>query len=272
MALPQALSNKYAERLARRHAAYCRSSRFTAHSREDWILRVPRSSSYWLPRNLSNHMDRQARTGSTVLVKGTGFFHESPSPKPLIITLGSFRIFSKIRKSRCTTGINDTGGKFCLQFPLCFWHRWQIIGTISGCRYLKVNLKAKIYIYVSSTTQRWPNKIITNFSDWRFFPFATGVVDTGGKPWAANISPNFRKNSKRPWCYNQRLGGNWYKKKTRSKISRDTVPLRIADKVGAKPGGRRGKDDRKLNLLAPLSHNIFIPWWPHFFAFVRTKW
>jgi hypothetical protein len=40
------------------------------------------------------------------------FFHESPSPKPLIITLGSFQIFSKIRgdirKSRCTT---DTGGK-----------------------------------------------------------------------------------------------------------------------------------------------------------------
>jgi hypothetical protein len=27
--------------------------------------------------------------------------------------------------------------------------RWQIIGTISGCRYLKVNLKAKIYIYVN---------------------------------------------------------------------------------------------------------------------------
>ncbi len=44
------------------------------------------------------------------------FFHESPSPKPLKITLGSFQIFSKIRgdirKSRCTTGVNDTGGKF----------------------------------------------------------------------------------------------------------------------------------------------------------------
>jgi hypothetical protein len=43
------------------------------------------------------------------------FFHESPSSKPLILTLGSFRIFSKIRgdirKSRCTTGVNDTGGK-----------------------------------------------------------------------------------------------------------------------------------------------------------------
>ncbi len=112
------------------------------------------------------------------------FFHESPSPKTLIITLGSFWIFSKIRrdihKSRCTTGVNDTGGKFaagindtvskfatgikdtgskfCHRYQR---HRWQIMGTISGCRHLKVNLKAKIYIYVSSTTQRWQNKIIT---------------------------------------------------------------------------------------------------------------
>jgi hypothetical protein len=27
--------------------------------------------------------------------------------------------------------------------------------------------------------------------------FATGVIDTGGAPWLANISTNFRKNSKR---------------------------------------------------------------------------
>ncbi len=27
--------------------------------------------------------------------------------------------------------------------------------------------------------------------------FATGVIDTGGAPWLANISANFRKNSKR---------------------------------------------------------------------------
>jgi hypothetical protein len=33
------------------------------------------------------------------------------------------------------------------------------MATISGCRHLKVNLKAKIYIYVNSTTQRCPNKI-----------------------------------------------------------------------------------------------------------------
>ncbi len=150
------------------------------------------------------------------------------------IPLGPFRIFSKIRgdirKSRCTTGVNDTGGKFatgvndtggklppvsttpaanlppvsttpaanfatsfpCLLTPVstipaanlppvsttpvvnchryqrhrrqichrCQRHRWQIMRTISGCRHLKVNLKAEIYIYVNSTTQRCLNKII----------------------------------------------------------------------------------------------------------------
>ncbi len=90
------------------------------------------------------------------------FFYESPSLKPLKITLGSFRIFSKIsgdiRRSRCTTGVNDTGG-----------HRWQIMGTISGCRHLKVNLKAKFYIYVNSTTQRCQNKIIKIFLLEGFF-------------------------------------------------------------------------------------------------------
>ncbi len=119
----------------------------------------------------------------------SGFFHDSLSPKPLKITLGSFQIFSKIlgRYSqvkvhhRCqqhlwqiAASIKDTGGKFCHQFRLCCWHRgqicyrrqwhrWQIMGTISYCRHPKVNFKAKIYIYVSSTTQRWPNKIVRIF-------------------------------------------------------------------------------------------------------------
>ncbi len=74
-------------------------------------------------------------------------------------------------------GINDTGGKFFHQFLLCCWHRWQIIGTISGCRYLKVNLKAKIYIYVSSTTQRWPNKIIKIFLIDDFFHLPPAVAN-----------------------------------------------------------------------------------------------
>jgi hypothetical protein len=46
----------------------------------------------------------------------SGIFHESSPSRPLKITLGSFQIFSKIRrdicKSWCTTGISDTGGYF----------------------------------------------------------------------------------------------------------------------------------------------------------------
>jgi hypothetical protein len=45
----------------------------------------------------------------------SGSFHEPVSPQPQSIPLGPLQIFSKIRgdirKSRCTTGINDTGGK-----------------------------------------------------------------------------------------------------------------------------------------------------------------
>jgi hypothetical protein len=49
------------------------------------------------------------------------------------------------------TGVNDTGGKFAADVNDA---GGKIIGKTSGCRHLKVNLKAKIYIYVSSTTQR----------------------------------------------------------------------------------------------------------------------
>jgi hypothetical protein len=51
----------------------------------------------------------------------------------------------------------------------CQRHRWQTKGLISGCRYLKVNLKAKIYIYVNSTIQRCPNKILKIFLIEDFF-------------------------------------------------------------------------------------------------------
>jgi hypothetical protein len=37
------------------------------------------------------------------------------------------------------------------------------MATISGCSHLKVSLKATIYIYVNSTTQRCPNKNIKIF-------------------------------------------------------------------------------------------------------------
>ena len=68
----------------------------------------------------------------------------------MIITLGSFRIFSKIRgdirELRCTTGINDTGGKF------------------------------------ATGTNDTGGKIAAGINDTGG-KFATGVNDTGGKQW-----------------------------------------------------------------------------------------
>ena len=100
------------------------------------------------------------------------------------------------------------------------------MGFISGCRYLKVNLKAKIYIYVNSTIQRCSNKIIKIFLIEDFFHLppvsATPVVNL-----ELRISPRiFEKIRNGP---NRTLWG-WGKlihKKTSSKKSRDTVPLRI---------------------------------------------
>jgi hypothetical protein len=43
------------------------------------------------------------------------------------------------------------------------------MGLISGCRDLKENLKAKMYIYVNSTIQRCPKKIIKIFLIEDFF-------------------------------------------------------------------------------------------------------
>ncbi len=78
------------------------------------------------------------------------------------------------------TGVNDTGGKFAtgvnnaggklppVSATPAANGKWQM-ATISGCRHLKVNLKAKIYIHVNSTTQRCPNKIIKIFLLEGFF-------------------------------------------------------------------------------------------------------
>jgi hypothetical protein len=74
--------------------------------------------------------------------------------------------FSTSFASVVDTGINNTGGKQWEQLSNC----WQLM-----------NLKKKNYLYANSSTQRCP-KNNENFSDWRFFPFATGVDDTGGAP------------------------------------------------------------------------------------------
>ncbi len=58
-------------------------------------------------------------------------------------------------------------------------------------------------------------------SDWTLMP----SQPCPAQPWLANISANFRKNSKLPLCYFQGLGGKMIHEKTWSKNSRDTVPL-----------------------------------------------
>ncbi len=63
-------------------------------------------------------------------------------------------------------------------------------------------------------------KFASGVYDWRFFAFATGVVDTGGKPWAANISANFRKKFETTLVvYSGAWGKLIHKKNQKSKIS-----------------------------------------------------
>jgi hypothetical protein len=52
------------------------------------------------------------------------------------------------------------------------------MGTKSGCWDLKVNLKAKMYLQVNSTSQRCPNKIIKIVDFFHLPPVSTtpGVV------------------------------------------------------------------------------------------------
>jgi hypothetical protein len=86
------------------------------------------------------------------------FFHESVCPQPRSIPVGPFQIFSKIRrdirKSRCTTGINNTGSKIA-----------------TGIKDTGV-------------------KFVTSINDTGGkFGFATGVNNAGGKLPAVSTTP-----------------------------------------------------------------------------------
>ncbi len=95
--------------------------------------------------------------------------------------------------------------------------RWQIMATISGCRYHKVNLKAKMYIYVNSTTQRCPNKIIKIFLLEGFFHLPP-VSLTPVANLELRISPRiFEKNRNSPNCIFRGLGETGSRKKPKAK-------------------------------------------------------
>jgi hypothetical protein len=105
----------------------------------------------------------------------SGFFMNQFPPSPRVFHLDRFEFFRKFTEifaSQCAplvsttpvanfptifASVVDTGGKFAAGV------------NDTGCRHLKVSLKAKIYIYVKSTTQRCPNKIIKIFLLEGFF-------------------------------------------------------------------------------------------------------
>ncbi len=80
--------------------AFC-GSQGNRKPREDWILRGPRLSSFWLSQNLYNHVDRQARTGDIVLVKSREMTGRSQTLPWRLGGGGVKTIKNKIRWSRC---------------------------------------------------------------------------------------------------------------------------------------------------------------------------
>jgi hypothetical protein len=108
---------------------------------------------------LSNGLKRQCHE-----IFASGFFHESVSPQPRSIPLGPFKIFSKIRgeirKSRCTTGINDNGGKIVTG-----------INDIGGKFATGINAPTANFSTSFSSVLDTGGKI------------ATSVNETGGKQW-----------------------------------------------------------------------------------------
>jgi hypothetical protein len=86
----------------------------------------------------------------------------STSFASVVDTGGKFATGVNDTCSKFATGVNDAGGKLP---PVST----TPAASMSGCRHLKVSLKAKIYIYVNITSQRCQNKIIKIFLIEDFF-------------------------------------------------------------------------------------------------------
>ncbi len=135
--------------------------------------------------------------------------------------------------SRVNTYIYIFAFKFTLRYlqqdinPIvchrCLWHRWQICRR---CRWYRWQFATGVV----NTGGKFAAGIVDTGGK-----FATGInntSETGGKichrcrwyRWSTLSCEYLREFSKK-W-YTQGLGGNWFMKKTRSKKSRDTVPLK----------------------------------------------
>ncbi len=78
--------------------------------------------------------------------------------------------------------------------------------------------REKIYLYANSTTQSCPKEIMKTFLIEDFLHLPPGVNNTGGAPWAANISPNFQ-NWNGPNGIIRGLGKTYHVENLKLKIS-----------------------------------------------------
>ncbi len=120
--------------------------------------RITRSSESWWPRESSLLLFLKGQCHEIFCFWLFSWIIFSPAPEYPIRTVSEiFASQGAPPVSTTPTGVNDTGDKigagindtgctFCLQFCLCCWYRWQIMGTISGCWDLQVKLKAKMYL------------------------------------------------------------------------------------------------------------------------------
>jgi hypothetical protein len=82
---------------------------------------------------------------------------------------------------------------YCLQVHFKVSAAWYCPHYLPPVSTAQAEVVAKFATGVVDTGGKFAAGVVDTGSN-----FATGVVDTGGAPWLANISANFRKNSKWP--------------------------------------------------------------------------
>ncbi len=120
----------------------------------------------------------------------SGFFHESVSPKTLIISLGPFRIFfensrrySQLKVARKKSSIR----KF---FMISFGHLW--IEELAYKYIFSSSFQVVSSLIIAPVVCRRYQQRKRNW--WKNLPPV--FVDTGGASWTAYISASFLKTSK----------------------------------------------------------------------------
>ncbi len=120
-----------------------------------------------------------------------GFFHESVSPKPLSIPAISNFFENSWRYSQLKVLHRWKKSSIIKVLIILFGHLWEVELTYRFC--LQVHFKVSAAWYCS--------RFATDVNDTGVDTggkFSSGVVDTGGAPWLANLSANFRKKLNGP--------------------------------------------------------------------------